>query len=101
MDVDGGRQLNLEICRIVELGDPSGLEREVEHMSAARAGLGREMEMPSIHLDAIERVGKPEANHRPEHVLEIGDALLGERRDQWWVGAALFRDRADAHPLEA
>ena len=100
VNVDRRRQLNLELGRVVEVRD-SVSEREVEDVPAASPGVGREMQVPPDHLDAVERVGKAESDHRPGHVVEIADALLGECLNQLRVWASLPRHRADADVLEA
>jgi hypothetical protein len=99
VNIDGGRQLHPQLGAVVQASDSSS-QREVEHMAATSPRLVREMQVPSDHLDAIERVRKAEANHRPGHVVEIGNPLLPECLSERRVRRSLFRDRADAYVLE-
>ena len=99
MNVDGRWQLNLELGRVVEVSDTVS-ERELEDVPASGSSVACEMQVPPDHLDAFKRIRKAEADHRPGHVLEIADPLLGECLGQLGVWASLPWHRADAHVLE-
>ncbi len=67
---------------------------------ASGSSVACEMQVPPDHLDAFKRIRKAEADHRPGHVLEIADPLLGECLGQLGERASLPWHRADAHVLE-
>ncbi len=100
VNLDGRRQLNLELGGVVDVRD-SVLEREVEHVTAAGAVVGRKMQMPSDHLDPVERVRKAEPDHRPGHTAQVADVLLRECLGESRVRASLLRDGTNADVIEA
>src|SRR4051794_24851824 len=70
-------------------------------MTAARAVLADEVEVPPAHLDPLRVLGKAEAEHRAVNRSELEHLLLGDHLSEWPVRRLLPGNRARPDELEA
>ena len=90
----------MEVVGGIEPGAQAGGAARVEHVAAAAAVVGDEVEVVAADLDPLDVGGKAEAEHRPVHVRQLEDVLVGDDLGQRPVGRALGRHRAGADQVE-